>query len=301
MTTNALSISVAIVFLHLASAYLRFFVFRGGMTADLAVRLWRRLALWSAVHLAFYLLFFSSDGITVFSYKAALMLGWVPFLAIFMVTVRRNPWQHIFVFGMSAIWSFSLHSLSGLVTGFFLDGSAPVFFMTVHAWLCLLLFLLLLPLACRCFGNLQPSTFFFASSPHGRYLASLPLVILVMPLLLSADGELIPSLRERISCLFLPIGFFFLYRASLLAAQQSLEHLDSLRTASRLKARLAFLDEHQRQLLQSHEELSLLRHDLRHNYRLLCAMLEAGETERAVEYIGAQEQQLGVRDEEGTA
>lgn len=301
MTTNTLSISLAIVFLHLASAYLRFFVFRGGMPADLTMRLWRRLALWSAIHLAFYLLFFSSGGITVFSYKAALMLGWVPFLAIFTATVRRNPWQHIFVFGLSAIWSFFLHSLSSLVTSFFLDGSAPVFFMTVQAWLCLLLFLLLLPLALRYFGNLQPSAFFFASSPHGRYLASLPLVILVMPLLLSADGELIPSLRERISCLFLPIGFFFLYRASLLAAQQSLEHLDSLRAAARLKARLAFLDEHQRQLLQSHEELSVLRHDLRHNYRLLCAMLEAGEAERAVEYIDAQEQQLGTRGEEETS
>ena len=44
----------------------------------------------------------AEKGIAVQSYKAVMMLGWIPYQLLFLWTVRGRPLEHLFVWSMSA-------------------------------------------------------------------------------------------------------------------------------------------------------------------------------------------------------
>ncbi len=274
-----------IVLIQIADSYLRYLSFASGMTKKEKERLLSSLALWGLLAFLAYSLLFENSGIRVSLYKAVLMLGWIPFLAIFMLAVRRNLLQHIFVHGMVALWSFSLHSLSSIaVVLCFVDRAEDVF-LSLHGLLYPAWFLLLLPIERYFFRRMLPPNQFFTARPYGYYIAALPYIILFSHILLLADGTLLHSWQERFSRLVLPVSFFFLYRHALMAGEEFYARRKAQRDASRLEKQFAFLERRHRLVVHNQKRLSVLRHDLRHNFRLLSAMLQEGKIEDAIDHI----------------
>ena len=283
---------LVIVLIFLSDAYLRYLSFRHRMSAGERKRLWLMLAAWGLCNLVLCHLLFQRCGITAVSYKAVLMLGWIPYLAIFVLVVRQPFWQHVFVFGMSGVWSFSQHNWSALVVVQCFDSSNVPLFLSIHAVLYLLWFSLFLPAERRCFGELLTFPPLFENQMLGRCIAILPLVVLFGPMLLMADAQLVHSWQERVSRIYLPVVFFFLYYYTLTASRRLYEQMRLERSSKQLGAQLSSLKRHQETVLQAQQKLSVLRHDMRHTFRLLYAMLQDRNVVGAMDYIRQQEDSL---------
>ena len=71
---------------------------------------------------------FEHFGITAYVYKRLLILGWIPFLITFMLVVRRNTLQHVFIFGMLRVWSLILHNFSAITIVLLFDTEHEILF-----------------------------------------------------------------------------------------------------------------------------------------------------------------------------
>ncbi len=283
---------LAVTLLQLADAYLRYLAFRDRMEKAEIRRLWKHFALWGLFSSGLYGWMFYQMGVVVAAYKIALMLGWIPYLAIFMHAVRHQVCQHVFVFGMSAIWSFMQHSWSSILVALFLMESRESTVILVHSWLYILWFALLLPLERRLFRNLLPSGRFFDQRPVGIYIAVLPLAILSAHWIMWADDILWHTWEERLSRLYMPIVFFFFYRYVLIAAKHFYAGQRLERSTQLLEKQLFSLEEYQRFMQESQDTVIALRHDLKESYQKLHALIEEGKVAEAKEYIRTQEKRL---------
>ena len=141
MTT---SLAVLVVMIQLCDSYLHYLSFRDAMTSTEQKNLSIRFLIWSVVCTAIYDCLFREFSMTASLFKGMLMIGWIPWLAIMILTVRREISQHIFVFGMMKIWSLMQHNWSAIIC-VLIGLEAPEFFFA-HSVVYLLLFAICLPL-----------------------------------------------------------------------------------------------------------------------------------------------------------
>ena len=286
MTT---SLAVLVVMIQLCDSYLHYLSFRDAMTSTEQKNLSLRFLIWSVVCTAIYDFLFREFGMTASVYKGILMVGWIPWLAIMILTVRREISQHIFVFGMMKIWSLMQHNWSAIIC-VLIGLEAPDFFFA-HSVVYLLLFAICLPIERRCFVKLLPPKKFF--DDYGKHVAFLPFMMIFSVVILWAQEPLIHSWAERFSRFYLPFVFFFFYRHVLITTEQLYERRLTNQTLRLMKNQLGALSEYNRLMQEGREKVAVMRHDLRHSYRLIHAMLQAQDFDAAKEYIATQEKLLG--------
>lgn len=282
-------LSMLIVTAQLIDAYIRFLAFSRKISSEVKRRLFLSSIAWFVVSFPLYSIFFSEFGISATTYKAILMVGWLPY---FIIAVKLIPWglpQHIFVFGMGVICSLVQHTICALFILKFLEFDSDAQLILTEAAGYLILFVIFLPICGSFFVRLLPSREFFDLRPIGIYIAILPLVIVSGHIIRIADDVLVHSQAERLSRIYLPIVFFFFYRYILLAAKgfYDLQRLE--RNKQRLDEQLSALKNYNDNLQENQKLVSVMRHDLRHSYNLIYAMLESGNVEKAREHIHAQE------------
>ena len=293
-----MELATLIVLAQLTDAYIRFLAFSSKTSDEVRLRLFAGSVIWGAASFALYAFIFNEYGVNATTYKAILMLGWLPY---FLLAVKLIPWglpQHVFVFGMGVICSLIQHTVAAIVILTVFSGQSDTEIILTEAASYLLLFAIFLPICGQCFLKLLPSREFFDLRPQGIYIAILPLVIVSAPLILIADDVLVHSWAERLSRIYLPLVFFFFYRY-ILAATKNFYDLQRLkRNRQRLEEQIAALKEYNEFNQENQRRISIMRHDLRHSYNLIYAMLESGNIEKAREHINKQEQELmwgGVR------
>ena len=76
-----------------------------------------------------------------------------------------------------------------------------------------------------------------------------------------------------------------MYRYILNAAKNFYELQRLERNKIRLEERLAALKEYDSLMTENRKKISVMRHDLRHNYNLINTLLESGDVEKALEHI----------------
>lgn len=282
-------LSCLVVAILLSDSYLRYLAFRDSMSDEEQKNLWRNFAIFSLVDMAGYAVIFTHVGISGFAYKYSLLFGFLPWLAIFMLTVRRNIWQHVFIFGMSGIWGLIQHNWAAIIVVLFFNVEQEVILM--HALTYPLLFVLFLPIERRCFTKILPPKKFFVD--YGKIVAFFPIIMSFGVLVLWAQEPLIHSWQERFSRFYLPFAFFFFYRHILLTTDQLQERRYTAQNLRRMKDQLGALGEYNRLIQESRDTVAVMRHDLRHTYRLLYMMLQAGEVDAAKKYIETREKLLG--------
>ena len=293
MDARVILISFILTMTQLSDAYLRYLAFREGMEKKERRRLWGFFLAWAFLDGAlFYCWLFHHMGITVGPYKAVLMLGWIPYLAIFMFIVRGQVCQHIFVFGMSVVWGFLQHNWSNIAVATFWKDSPVETILIVHGALYFLWFVLAWPLARRLFSNLMAAKEFLDLRPLGIYIAFLPLFIVLGHILLLADARLWHSWQERLSRIYLPLVFFFFYRYVLIASKNFYTRRHIEQNHQLLRGQLSSLEGYSRLMQKSGEQVSMLRNELRHNYQNIRTMLENGELDKAREVIATQRDKL---------
>ena len=285
-----MNLSILIALGQLVDAYFRWLAFSKTESPIIKRQIFIHSAFWSVASIFLYTFLFKTLGINAATYKAVLMLGWLPY---FFICLRKIPGlpKHIFILGMGTIYSMVQHTISAIITlNFDLITEYDIILMDAAGYL--LLFAIFLPALSKYFINLLPIREFFDSSPIGIYIAILPLLIVSVSIFRIADDTLVHSDAERFSRLYLPVVFFFFYRYILSAAKNFYDLQRLERNKAALEEKLATLKEYNALSEENQKKISVMRHDLRHSYNLIYAMLENGDVEAAREHIRKQKEWL---------
>lgn len=276
---------------QLVDTYIRWLAFSKLELPQLKLKIFAYSAIWSVASIFLYKILFESFGINAATYKAILMLGWLPYFLICLKQVN-GLLQHIFVLGMGVICSLIQHTIVAIIILKLLGDKSAEEIILAEAAGYLLLFVIFLPICGRYFINLLPSREFFDLKPIGIYIAILPLIISSSHIIRIADGVLVHSDLERLSRIYLPLVFFFFYRYILNAAKNFYDLQKLERNKQRLEDRLMVLKEYNALAEENQKKISVIRHDLRHNYNLIYTLLESGDIEAAREHIRKQKEWL---------
>ena len=285
-----MELSFLIVTAQLTESYIRWAALSDKTNAAVKGRLWRIYFLYGAASFFLYNVIFSMTGINATTYKAILMTGWLPYFLIGVHFLRVGLSQHVFVFGMGVICSLIQHTLCAIIILkiFPTDNDVEIILTEIAGYL--LLFTIFLPICGYYFKKLMPSREFFNEMPVT--LAIMPLVIVSGHLIRLADDVLVHSTAERLSRIYLPIVFLFFYHYILNEARNFYRLRKMERNNRRMEEQINDLKEYNERITAQREEMSVIRHDLRHSYNLIHTLLTNGETEKALEYIRTQKKQL---------
>jgi len=283
-----LILTALIVTAQLIDTYVRRLAFARSISSDVKRQLWLAWFAWSVASFQLYDFIFAEFGVNAATYKPILMLGWLPY---FLISWKFIPWSlpsHVFVFGMAAICALVQHTVATSIVLLNFRGLSDANIIIAEATGYLLLYIICLPLYGKYFVKFLPNREFFDMRPIGIYIAVMPLVIISGHLLRIADDILVHSWAERLSRMYLPIVFFFFYRYILSAAKSFYDLQRLEQNKIRLKEQLDALKEYNDDVRENQKFISVMRHDLRHSYNLIYAMLESGNVEKAREHIAAQ-------------
>ena len=281
---NLAVISFLLMGMQLFDSYLRYLPFRERMNRLEIRRLWIWLFICGLISFLIYFIIFLNSGFVVLIYKLIMPLGKIPFFIVSIVLIKRSKLEHFFILGMSILWTLTMHSLTAFLDVIFF--SHEIIFL--HGIIYLTLLLILLPIEKRCFSTLLPSENFFESYKFGKYIVIFPFISASGFWLMWIDNNLVHTWQERFFRMYLPLIFFILYRYVLIANRQMYESQQT----KRLQEQLAMLEEYNRLMQESQKQMAILRHDMRHNYRLIYTMLKSGDVDEALKHIETQEKIL---------
>lgn len=283
-------LSYVIITSQLFETYIRWLAFRKLLQPEQNREVWKIYSLWALAALFLYIFLFQMLGINAATYKAVLMLGWLPY---FLISLMHSRLIHqVFILSMGVITSLIQHTISAIIIlKVFTDKSeSEIIFM--EALMYLALFAIFLPLSHKYFTKLLANGEIFDIRPIGLYLAIFPLIIVSGNLIRLADGVLIHSWAERLSRIYLPFIFLFFYSHILNSTNRYIEKRRLSRNKLRLETQLKGLVKYNNAMEESQRQISVMRHDLRHNYNIILSMLENNDVEAALEHIKRQKIRL---------
>ncbi len=275
-------ISVILTLTPLSGAYLRYLPFREEFDAEKFSKRKKWYFLWTLICLAINLFLFS-DGVTYRAYKISLATCWWGYIAISLGLIGKKL-QHVFVVGMQGLWSFMLHSLSGIIIAI-IYGTMTEELLPLEVSLYLILFLLLIKVEREFFINILPTGEFFAE----KWLTALiPIAIFIGTTIPIVNVTFMPTWQERFSRLFLPIFFLIFYRSTIIIRQE-IEKNNQLEQKNQImSAQAASLREQNELMSKSQREVELIRQDLLKNYTELEALIKSDKILAAREFISRQ-------------
>ena len=287
---------IDVVVTQLIGAYLRYLPFSPTMSEDVKAVLWRRLMAWSAIVFVGYIFLVERLGVNAILYKLTLMFGWVPYFLIAVKTIKVDLKLHVFVVGMQILWVLMLHTLVAIIAYLLLKAEIPLplDLLVIHSALYVVMFFVLLGWERKLFLNILPSKQLL-DNQFGWYAAIMPSAIVVGLALLIADGLYPHDLREQFSRFGIPLFFFLMYRSMSISTRQIEERNRREHDNERIKQRLESLREYNLMMQAHQRQLEIFRHDRRHNYRLISAMLDDGDVKAAIDHVEAQARLLSER------
>ena len=280
-----------ITLMNLIGAYLRYLPFSQKLSKNQIHLLWKRLFGWSIFSTIILLVIFMEFEIEVFIYKIILFFIWIPYVLISFTVIKNKYYQHLFVMGMQGIWVLFLHTLSGstimvLQENNFINNDNLAELELIFYFI---FFVILLPAEKKLFINMLPSEEFFKIKRLSKYISILPLIMFIGYSSLMMNDFLFQTWSERISRLILLFVFFIIYRAIMATSKYAYENFVNNRNYQRLEQQLISLRDYNLLMQENQEKIAIMRHDLRHHYRLIYSLLENNEIPKAMEHIKNQE------------
>lgn len=292
---DALATLLLFCFSLLPSAYLRYYPFRS------IVRPHTRHVLLCG-HLSIFLFEFVLLGALVSRGSLKMESGmfqflylfcYLPHLLLLVFTIRPFWFRHLFVLGLQAIYMIFVHTLSLEAFKLFLPDSWHIGRVLPYFIIYLVLFLLGMPLALKIIGRLfTPEQLTSPRSAFWPYLGPVPLLLcyyhanqgyfILNPRDLFQPGLQIYTLIT-LGMLVLVALFLVLTIRGELEQVQKMFHLKEQNL--QLQGRLNDFNSYAVSLRKEQQELAIIRHDSRHQLRMLAELAENGEFEEAEKHL----------------
>ena len=282
--------AVNIILIQIAGAYLRYLPFSQSLTSNEIFHLWKRLIIWSTISFFIIVITFYKFNINITLYKMVLYSGWIPYFLLSLTVIRNKIKHHIFVLGMQCIWSLMLHTLTGIMDNILYEQLSK-YILIFHGVVYISFFILFFHWERYFFKNILSSRYIFDDrfSPYSWYSAILPLVVFIGISLPIADGIFLHTFKEQILRFFIPLFFFLMYRSMSISTRQIDEQRQNEYINAMLNQQLESLKRYNLLIQENQKQIAIFRHDLRHSYRLISAMLKEGNVEEALIHIKTQD------------
>lgn len=277
----------ALIFLaQMSGVYLRYLPFSLEITSDEKSLLLKRFLLWAAADslITFFIL---SDGLTYRAFKIAMLIDWLPYVLISMSVIRDKVPQHVFVFGMQALWCFMLHSAAAGAVAL-IRGQMSEEFLSLQLTMYLVFFVALFKVEQKFFVSLLPSSKLFENPSLRWCISLLPVAIFIGTTLPIVDVTFLHTWRERLSRIILPILFFAIYRSLSLATRQVEKRQLNEQKNFELQRQMDSLNEQNALMQSSRREVEAMEQKLADNYAEIEKLLVGGKVREATEFIGRQ-------------
>ncbi len=290
----AIGLATGLTLIQTIGAYLRYLPFESKLLPEERQRLWKYILLWMPVAFMLYVVYFSHEGVDVFTYKKVHYFGWIPFFAFSLIVIRNEGIRHTFVAGMQTLWFMLLQTVSGTV----ILSLLPPFYATgvnrlpVQTTFYIFFFIVLLPIEQRFFKNLLPPNLFTGNKLAGWCFAVLPLGLCAAPLITLIERPLMYTWTDRLSRFFLLFWGVLLYQYAIYAGKRAAQIKNEQHTNELLKQQMQALENNAALIEARAEGVRRVRHDLRHYNRMLATLLDSGDTEMARRLIEAQDKEL---------
>lgn len=218
---------------------------------------------------------------------------YLPHLLLLVLTVRPFWFRHLFVLGLQAIYMLFIHTLSLEVFKLFLPEAWQSNRVLPYFVIYQFLFLLGMPLALKIIGGLfTPEQLTSPRSAFWPYLGPVPLLLCYYHanqgyFILNPDELFQPALQIytliTLSMLVLVALFLVL---SIQGGLQQVQKMFRLKEQNlQLQEQLNALNDYGVSLRKEQQELAILRHDSRHQLRLLAELTESGQYEEAEKHL----------------
>lgn len=283
----AFSYALLVTIIQLAGAYIRYLPFSQIMERKEAATLWRNMLIWSVFGLLINFSVTYSLGITMATYKLLFFFGMTPYLVISVIHIPHRLPQHLFVLGIQALYAFMLHSSSGIILTLIYSNMTAIL-LPLQLTLWIFLFLLIYPWGQKLFTSLLPDEQFVSDTRLRWYIAFLPISFYVGCLISISNVTFLPELSSRLSRFSIPLFFFIFYSIVHYNSDEEQQHKKLKKNKERLTKQRESLKEHTKLMQENEKALSVLRHDMRHSYRLIYALLEKGDYDSIRNHIAAQ-------------
>lgn len=275
--------------IQISDSYLRYLAYRNKNSPQENRRYLLRIFIWGMCAAYIYKFIFEEYGVNALTYKAIIQIGWLPYFLILAATFRRKMFQHVFIFGMSMIWVISQNNFAAIIDVIFFKGVPDEEIFLIHSVICLLLFVILLPLERHFFIGLTASEILFKHRLQGYYLAILPLLLGAGHFFLWADTQVYHSWNERFSRLYVILGFFCIYRYVLVGTQNLSEYQRSLNEKKLLEAQRKSLEHHNQLIKNNQVQIENIQENLNKDYENLINLLKKSKVKEVLKYLKRQE------------
>lgn len=276
---------VIFTIIQLSGAYLRYLPFSREISEEKLYALKKYFILWSVISFAlnFWIL---SDGLSYFAFKVILLIGWLPYFLSSLIIIGKIA-QHIFVFGMQAMWCFMLHAFAGTTVAF-IRGTMAEEFLPLQMTIYLIFFFGLLPIERKFFIELLPTRRFFEDKALKWCISVLPVAIFIGTVIPMLEVTFLTTWNGRFSRWFMPIFFLLIYRSMSITTQRIEEKILSEQKNRSLARQMNSLAENNSLMEKNQREVAELQKDLSENYTELEKLINADKIPEAMNFISKQ-------------
>ena len=278
----------------LPSVYLRYLPFRSVLDAH------KRNYLLHVYAIIFFLeitgtLFLLCDGVIPYNFPTFkiiwIFLGYLPYFILNLILIRPYVAQHFFILGIQQILAGTLSTFAVTIT--FLVAGKDDFFshFKLYSIIYLTLYLSSFPLVLPFFRQIFLRFASISTDRFWHYISPLPLLIIVHESFYSLGDKVLNPHYFLPRLIFFSSGIFIA-----LTAWRGLEYiLTQAATTERSLALLRRMNSfraYTRSMQDKQARLAIVRHDLRHNIKMLADLISRGEDEAAIQLISSLSYQI---------
>ena len=281
---EALWFSFNITAMQLSGVYFRYLPFRADMSYLQVEDFWRRIFIWSSINFSIIATLLYHFGVTVPLFKAIILLGWIPYIIISVVTIREKISLHIFIIGIQALWSLMIHTIVAITIKLFWI-EIPLEAMFFQGIWYVATVLLLIRFEIEIFTNVLNFSKELFKGPLNKYITIMPLAIFVGCVLPVVTAENYTTFKEQFLRFLIPIFCFFMYRAVKISNKQFEELQNNSAISNILNHQLETLKLYETLMQDNQRQIENFRRDLRESYIQISKMLDNGKKEDALNFI----------------
>lgn len=278
----------------LPSVYLRYLPFRSVLDAH------KRKYLLHGYAIIFFLeltgaLFLLYNGIIPYNFQTFkiiwIFFGYIPYFILNLILIRPYVAQHFFILGIQQILAGTLSTFAVTIT-LFVAGEDDFFHhFKLYSIIYLTLYLSSFPLVLPFFRQIFLRFASISTDRFWHYISPLPLLIIVHESFYSLGDKVLNPHYFLPRLIFFSSGIFIA-----LTAWRGLEYiLTQAATTERSLALLRRINSfraYTRSMQDKQARLAIVRHDLRHNIKMLAGLISRGEDEAAMQLISSLSYQI---------
>lgn len=274
-------LALEMVTIHLLASYHRYLPFGEFLSRAQKKKLFRNLMLLGAGELLLYVILVDVVVIDFIMFKRFMTVSWLPYFFMGMYVIRNRKLQHVYVGSMQMLYYGMIQVLSG-ITIYLCLFNENGYVATHVAALHIIYFCLFLPFSSKVFGKMLPPDDFLKHvsgiKKNWFFLAPFLVILAEIPQYLHDRTYTLEYLLTQLN---LVVIFALMYTLVSTYTRMVVNTEKEKHNKRLMKEQILSLKDYAFLLNESNKRTAIIRHDFRHNVRVISSLLENDDVDAA--------------------